>query len=256
MYVNIIILTSNPFFEAYTQSDLLGKFIFLSLYALSIGSWVVLVQKLWMTYQAKKNAFRFYESFQLQKFNPLTLDCESILKKDPLNPYLDLYQVLKKQSLDLLAKNKHFTKIQLEEEQGYTHQMIPPSSLSLNDIDFVASHLSTQVANQVKQLERHLYILATTVTLAPFLGLLGTVWGILTTFSEMQSQSSGSTHQMVLGGLSLALATTVLGLLDAIPALIGYNYLKNSIRNFTTEMEGFSNEILAAVELQYRKVDI
>jgi biopolymer transport protein TolQ len=60
---------------------------------------------------------------------------------------------------------------------------------------------------------------------------------------------------MVLGGLSLALATTVLGLLDAIPALIGYNYLKNTIRDFTTEMEGFSNEILAAVELQYRKVE-
>ena len=76
-----------------------------------------------------------------------------------------------------------------------------------------------------------------------------------TTFSELQAQSVGSTHQMVLGGLSLALATTVLGLLDAIPALVGYNYLKNTIRDFATEMEGFSNEILAAVELQYRKVD-
>src|SRR4029078_12125978 len=109
---------------------------------------------------------------------------------------------------------------------------------------------------QVKHLEKNLYILSTTVSLAPFLGLLGTVWGILTTFSEMQSKTAGSTHQMVLGGLSLALATTVLGLLDAIPALIGYNYLKNTIRDLEVDMEGFSTEILASVELQYRQVDI
>ena len=55
---------------------------------------------------------------------------------------------------------------------------------------------------------------------------------------------------------SLALATTVLGLVDAIPALIGYNYLKNSARDFQTEMEGFSNELLASVEMYYRKVDV
>ena len=61
---------------------------------------------------------------------------------------------------------------------------------------------------------------------------------------------------MVIGGLSLALATTVLGLIDAIPALMGYNYLKNTIRDFQTDMEGFSTEILASVEMQYRKVDI
>jgi biopolymer transport protein TolQ len=72
----------------------------------------------------------------------------------------------------------------------------------------------------------------------------------------MQSQAVGSSHQMVLSGLSLALATTVLGLIDAIPALIGYNYLKNGIRDFNTEMEEFANEILASVEMQYRKVDV
>lgn len=258
MYVNILVLNGNPFFEAYTQSDLLGKLIFLALYALSICSWSVLVHKMWITYQAKKHAFRFYESFQLQKLNPLSLDCENISKKQAINPFLDLYQVLKKQCLEVLAKNRHFSKLQQKgttPPQEYGQPAQPVSYLSLSDIDYVASHLSTQVAQQVKNLERHLYILSTTVSLAPFLGLLGTVWGILTTFSEMQAQTGASTHNMVLGGLSLALATTVLGLLDAIPALVGYNYLKNSIRDFSTEMEGFSNEILAAVELQYRKVD-
>lgn len=262
MHVNIILLKGNPFFESYTEADFLGKMIFLSLYALSICSWSILLYKIFVTSQAKKHAFRFLEAFQLQKLNPLSLDCEEINKKKNINPFLDLYQVLKKQSLEVLAKNRHFSKLQQNEPvslaagQRYDGQPASPSSyLSLSDIDYIASHLSTEVATQVKFLERHLYILSTTVSLAPFLGLLGTVWGILITFSDLQAQTSASSHQMMLGGLSLALATTVLGLLDAIPALISYNYLKNAVRDFATEMEGFSNEILAAVELQYRKVE-
>lgn len=256
MNVNLIVLASNPFFDAYNQSDMLGKFIFIALYALSICSWIVLIHKSWQTYQAKRAAFRFQEAFQLQKLNPLNLESEALSKQKGINPFLDLYKVLKKQSLDLLAKNHHFNQIRDNSEKaGSHHHPTTPAYLSLSDIDYVAAHLSTTVASQVKNLEKYLYVLSTTVSLAPFLGLLGTVWGILTTFSALQAQSSGSTHQMVLGGLSLALATTVLGLLDAIPALIGYNYLKNSVRDFATEMEGFSNEILASVELQYRKVD-
>lgn len=257
MNVNIIIFAANPFIEAYIQSDILGKLIFIGLYILSIASWIVLLHKLWLTYQAKKAAFRFYEAFQLQKLNPLNLDCENLNKKKNINPFLDLYKVLKKQSLELLAKNRHFGQIKEVPSQGFSlpGQNPLPASLSLSDIDFVSAHLSAMVASQVKNLEKNLYVLSTTVSLAPFLGLLGTVWGILTTFSALQTQGVGNTHQMVLGGLSLALATTVLGLLDAIPALIGYNYLKNSIRDFATEMDGFSNEILACIELQYRKVD-
>lgn len=253
MFVKNFILGTNPFFDAYAEADTLGKFIFIALYTLSICSWIVLIHKAWLTHQAKKSAFRFYEAFQLQKLNPLSLDCENLSRKKGINPFLDLYKVLKKQCLDLLAKNRHFGMVQTPLPQHQTQNI--PAYLSLSDIDFVAAHLSTNVAAQVKNLEKHLYILSTTVTLAPFLGLLGTVWGILTTFSALQAQSSGASHQMVLGGLSLALAATVLGLIDAIPALIGYNYLKHSIRDFSTEMEGFSNEILASVELQYRKVD-
>ncbi len=256
MHVNVIILNSNPFFSAYSESDFLGKLIFLGLYILSICSWSILIYKIWMTYQAKKHASRFYEAFQLQKLhNPLNLDCENMNKHKVINPFLDLYQILKKKCAEVLAKNRHFTQMQ-QTELNKSDTSSYATYLSLSDIDYLASHLSTQIAQQVKFLEKHLYILSTTVSLAPFLGLLGTVWGILTTFSALQVQGGGGTHQMVLGGLSLALATTVLGLLDAIPALIGYNYLKNTIRDFSTEMEGFSNEILASVELRYRKVEV
>lgn len=234
MNVKNFLLNGNPFFEAYIHSDFLGKLIFLGLLLLSVISWVILIHKVWLTWQARQYSNQITQSFRIQKLNPLNVTIE---EKKGLNPFATLYQVLKKQTLDILNKNQ-------------------TSYLSPTDIDYVQAHLSSTIAHQTKNLEKNLFILSTVVSLGPFLGLLGTVWGILTTFSELQTAAGGTTNQTVLSGLSLALATTVLGLLDAIPALIGYNYLKNSIRDFETDMEGFSTELLASVELQYRKVDV
>jgi len=233
--INKIILLSNPFFDAYTHSDILGKLIFISLISLSIISWIILIHKTFLTYRVRKFAEQFRTSFSNQKMNPLSLE----FVQQHTNPFYELFRILKKYTLDLLAKNRRFGGGDV-------------SYLSPTDVDFIQAHLMTTVAGQTKWLEKHLFILATVVSLAPFLGLLGTVWGILITFADMQS-AAGSNQ--VLGGISLALATTVLGLIDAIPALIGYNYLKNTIRDFETDMEGFSNEILASVEMQYRKVE-
>lgn len=239
MIVNPLFLMSNPFIQAYIHSDFLGKLIFIGLILLSVITWIILIQKIWLTRRAKANARRFGETFLAKKANPLGIETTTDTE---INPFSTLYRLLKKHTLDILNKNRGAGK-----DQTY---------LSQADISFVEAHLNSSIASQVAALEKNLYILPTVVTLGPFLGLLGTVWGILTTFSELQTQSGGNTNQLVIGGLSLALATTVLGLLDAIPALIGYNYLKNSIRDFETEMEGFSTEILATVEMQYRKVDV
>jgi len=250
MIVNIIILASNPFFDAYIQSDFLGKLIFIGLIALSVVSWAVLIHKVLMTVRARQYSLQFNKIFQLEKFNPLALECEDELSRKKSNPFLNLYLALKQHSFEILNKNRRFA--QSEPEIGREEANV---YLSVEDLHFIAAHLQTAAALQIKHLEKNLFILSTVVSLAPFLGLLGTVWGILTTFAALQSQSMGSSHQLVLSGLSLALATTVLGLVDAIPALIGYNYLKNTIRDFETEMQGFSTEILASVELRYRKVD-
>jgi biopolymer transport protein TolQ len=171
-----------------------------------------------------------------------------------MNPFMSIYLALKKCTMEMLNKNRRFT--QAHKALGGQPVQDEPSFLSPADVDFVEVHLSSTIAMQIKDLEKNLYILATTVSLAPFLGLLGTVWGILTTFSELQMGAAGNSNQLVIGGLSLALATTVLGLLDAIPALIGYNYLKSTIRDFETDMQKFSTEVLASVELQYRRVDV
>jgi biopolymer transport protein TolQ len=253
MFVNNFFLASNPFIDAYVQSDWLGKLIFIGLIALSICSWILIGYKGWITHLARKNASSFYQTFEQQRTNPLNLDCDPATPANQLNPFYELYDVLRSQTLEILKKNHHFRQLAAPEAQKSTETV---SYMSASDIDYVQSHLSMAVANQTKFLEKNLFMLSTIVSLAPFLGLLGTVWGILTTFSAMQTNASGSTHNMVLGGISLALATTVLGLIDAIPALIGYNYLKNSARDFQTDMEGFSGELLASVEMYYRKVDI
>lgn len=251
MNVNsFFLLGSNPFFDAYIHSDILGKSIFIGLVLLSICSWIIIIYKVILTYQARKNSRQFYEAFSLNKAMPLNLDCDETHRRKGPNPFLDLYLVLKKHTVEILNKNRRFGRQRSESKEESI------SYLSPSDIDFVDSHLSSAIAYQTKKLDENLFILSTVVSLAPFLGLLGTVWGILMTFSQLQLQSSGGTHQLVLGGLSLALATTVLGLMDAIPALIGYNYLRNTIRDLETDMEGFTTEILASVEMQYRQVDV
>jgi biopolymer transport protein TolQ len=112
------------------------------------------------------------------------------------------------------------------------------------------------LSSETKKLEKHLFVLPTIITLAPFLGLLGTVWGILVTFSEMQGGASVAHNSVVLGGLSMALATTVMGLLIAIPAVIAHNYIKSDLKNYSSDMQDFLGSLLSTLELQYRKVDV
>ena len=244
MIVNMNVLGSNPFFDAYGNSDLIGKLLFISLIALSILSWVVLLYKFRQTKYARQNSKLFLSTFREKRNSPLTLEAN---QSEPENPFSNIYLTLRQYTVDLLTKNRRF---------GVQATGDTPTYLSPSDIDLVGLKLSGSISTETARLEKNLYLLSTVVTLGPFLGLLGTVWGILVTFSDPGALGGSGSNQVILGGISLALVTTVLGLVDAIPALIGYNYLKNSIAGFEVEMESFANEVLASVELQYRQVDI
>jgi biopolymer transport protein TolQ len=115
--------------------------------------------------------------------------------------------------------------------------------------------VTATISAQNKALEKNLFMLSTIVALAPFLGLLGTVWGILVMFSGLHDGGGIGSNTSILGGLSTALATTVLGLIIAIPALVAYNYLKNHLRNYATDMDDFLTNLISQIELQYRKVE-
>ncbi|MCB1107591.1 MAG: MotA/TolQ/ExbB proton channel family protein [Chlamydiia bacterium] len=225
------------FLQAFNSADFFGKLIFFALFLLSCGSWVFLLKKFWMIKTIRIGAKRFQKMAHLHKEEILNLTSHS------KNPFSILYNKLKEQTLVILDKNHYF----FQGNENY---------LSGLDIEFLESHLHTTIAKQKEWIEKNLFILSVTKSLAPFLGLLGTVWGILISFGELQAGHSVTSNTVILGGLSTALTTTVLGLLIAIPALIAHSYLKNLSKHFTLEMVEFSHFLLSTIELQYRKVDV
>jgi biopolymer transport protein TolQ len=238
----IVFASGNPFISAYTSSDFLGKGIFWLLFILSALSWTLLIHKAWIYAQVRKLSKEFASQFSEK--DPLNLQftrAKGHLLEVP-HPFFEIYKALKQKTLQIISRNHFFAPSDV-------------TTLSEADLGLIESQVYSALAMQHKTLEKNLYILSSIVTLGPFLGLLGTVWGILLTFSELHSRGVSSSNAAMLAGLSMALATTVIGLVVAIPALIGYNYLKNAGREYRREMEDFSQTLLSTLELQYRKPD-
>ena len=103
--------------------------------------------------------------------------------------------------------------------------------------------LDRRAINEISGMERHLIFLATTSGVAPFFGLLGTVWGIMSSFLSMGVQGSASI-EVVGPGIAEALATTIAGLGAAIPALIGYNLLVRNVHRKETQTDLFISRVI------------
>ncbi len=241
----LLATAQNPFVTAWFESDFLGKIIFIGLICLSIISWTILIHKWWITMRVKEESVLFKRSFLEQKQHPLEVSYARTTHPETPNAFHIVYEVLKGKAAELLEKNR---RVKGEEKES--------TMLSASDIALLETHATSTISSVTKYLERNLYLLSTIVTLSPFLGLLGTVYGILGTFSGLSGEAGLGINQQVLGGLSLALTTTVLGLINAIPALVGYNYLKNSISDFDHEMERFATEVLSTVNMHYRNVEV
>ncbi|MBM3184114.1 MAG: MotA/TolQ/ExbB proton channel family protein [Chlamydiae bacterium] len=238
----MFLIAANPFISAYLQSDLFGKMIFWGLIALSGISWWVIAYKSWVLYQMRRLSSDFKTLFSEK--DPLGLQFHKRLDGKLVevpHPFFSIYKAMKQQALQIMSRNQFYAPMQ-------------EVHLTEADLGLIESQVFTAMTSETKHLEKHLFILSTAVTLAPFLGLLGTVWGILMTFSQLQEKSLGAMNNAaMLSGLSLALATTVLGLLVAIPALIGYNYLKSVGKDYRRDLENFAHILLSATELHYRK---
>jgi biopolymer transport protein TolQ len=163
------------------------------------------------------------------------------------HPFPQIYFGVKDKAIEILNKKIFF----LGKTDGASEVY-----LTLSDLELLEQSISSTVSQQYKILEKNLFLLSTIYTLAPLLGLLGTVWGILVTFASLNGGSASASNAAVLGGISTALSTTVMGLIIAIPALIAYNYLRNYLKHFSSDMEGFLCQILSILELQYRKADL
>ncbi len=108
------------------------------------------------------------------------------------------------------------------------------------------SLLEARALNEIGEMERHLILLSTTASAAPFLGLLGTVWGIMHSFLSMGMQGAASI-EVVGPGIAEALITTIAGLAAAIPALVAYNAFVRSVRRKETQLDLFISRVAESV---------
>lgn len=127
-----------------------------------------------------------------------------------------------------------------------------PVNLSLKAMELVKGALERSVAREALRLEAGLILLAIAVSGAPFLGLLGTVWGVMDAFGGVAAGNTGAaTLQMMAPGVAGALITTVAGLMVAIPSMFGYNWLVHNLRVLTVEMDNFAQELAARMEVEF-----
>jgi biopolymer transport protein TolQ len=225
------------FVSAFKDSDGFGKIIFMLLFSVSFISWFMLLYKARQFAHLEKQMHAFLENFQKKE--------QSILEKTFLenlssSPLFSLYKNFKKCAIDLFQRNRQLDGVDI-------------NFLSRSDVEMLNNFLEQKILLESKTLEKNLFILSTSISLAPFLGILGTVWGLLVSLTGLGKGVSALSNQVVMSGLSTALATTVIGLLIAIPALIGYNYLRSKAKEMTQSMLGFSALLVHEVEMGYRR---
>jgi biopolymer transport protein ExbB/TolQ len=110
--------------------------------------------------------------------------------------------------------------------------------------------LERTAGSEAMALEKGMIVLSTAVAGGPFIGLLGTVWGVMETFAGIAKANSASLTTMA-PGVAGALIATVIGLLVAIPAMFAYNFMVTTIRAITQELDGFASEYSTAIEHKY-----
>jgi biopolymer transport protein ExbB/TolQ len=124
--------------------------------------------------------------------------------------------------------------------------------VTLKNMEHVKRAVENVVAQESLKLESGLILLAIAVSGAPFLGLLGTVWGVMSAFGGIaQAPQGAATLAAMAPGVAAALITTVAGLLVAIPSMFGYNWLVHNLRVFTVGLDNFAQELVSQMEAEY-----
>ena len=242
----------NLLYASYSQSDPLGKVIFLLLFALSVISWALLLYKTVQIKRVRLDHAHFMKHMPNLETSALCVEIE----KKALCPYKNVYAHIRERAMSLLRKNALFSSDANATGARAQHPLASMKTskatfLSKEDIEHITDYTFIHIDEEVSYLDKNLFVLSMIYTLAPFMGLLGTVWGILLAFMNMQA-SSGSMRDAMLSGLATALTTTVLGLIIAIPALIAHSFLKNAVRKSAHDMDSFATKLIGFVEMQYR----
>ena len=209
-----------------------AKAIIVCLALFSIIAWSVIISKAIQMRRAKRLNRLFSSEFRSQK---AVLDVFDRRVQAEGCPMFMVYQA---GSVELDAR--------LKNPDGGGRR----KSVSLKGMEHVKRSLENTVAQESLKLESGLIMLSNATSGAPFLGLLGTVWGVMSTFSGIAQQGSATMSAMA-PGVAAALITTVAGLLVAIPSMFGYNWLVHNLRVLTVELDTFAQELVSKMETEY-----
>jgi biopolymer transport protein TolQ len=194
-----------------------AKVVLAILLFFSIFSWAVIVQKYGLLNRARAQSGRFIRAFRkATRLQDMAAVAEQFKPSPLVAVFEGGYDELKKQG-------------------------------GLRNSTNVQRAMQIASSEELTRLERRLPWLATTAAVTPFIGLFGTVWGIIDAFHGLGT-AGAATLRAVAPGISEALITTAAGLFAAIPALIAYNILANQIREFGSRMDDFSLEMMNTIE--------
>ena len=210
-----------------------GKITVLVLLLLSLFSWTIIITKFRQLTIARKATKQFMAAYASTR--------------DPLD--------IKKRGEDFDGAPAYALYERGAEELAYQLEKNPVTvkgerRISLSSYEAVKVVLEEAASAQAMSLEKGMIVLSTAVAGGPFIGLLGTVWGVMSTFAGIAASNSASLTAMA-PGVAAALVATVTGLLVAIPAMFAYNFMVTTIRAITQELDGFASRYANQIEHVY-----
>lgn len=222
-------------------SSAIAKFVLIILLLFSITSWGIILYKLWTFNRVTRHSKTFLDIFRRSsKFSEVQAVCQSL----GASPLVGMFQAgYAELNTQLRQAGSHSAAV------GGSPAAVPirPMLKSVAAVDRALLRASTV---EVNKLEYRVPFLATTASITPFIGLFGTVWGIMSAFQGIARV--GSTNLGVVApGIAEALIATAAGLFAAIPAVYFYNLLTQRVKLFAAEMDDFALEFLNIVERNF-----
>jgi biopolymer transport protein ExbB/TolQ len=226
-------LAANAAVYAIENATTEGKVTVLLLLILSLFSWTIILTKFRQLRLARKATNKFLAAYASTR-DPLDIKRKGEIFRGA--PAFALY-VRGAEEVEYQLKNNPVT---VKGERR----------ISNSSFEAVKVVLEEAAGNQAMVLEKDMIVLSTAVAGGPFIGLLGTVWGVMSTFAGIAASNSASLTAMA-PGVAAALVATVTGLLVAIPAMFAYNFMVTSIRQLTQELDGFAARFANQIEHVY-----
>src|SRR5262245_23782885 len=216
----------------------LTKVVLLVLLLFSAVSWGIILYKIWIYRRAERQTSTFLGVFRKSsKFSEVQAVCSSLAA----SPLVGLFQ-------------SGYAELNAQLRAGQTSDGPKPSMTAvrptLKSLDAVDRALLRATTVEMLKLEQRVPFLATTASITPFIGLFGTVWGIMSSFNNIGAAGSSSLG-VVAPGIAEALVATAAGLFAAIPAVYFYNHFTNRVKHFSAEMDDFSLEFLNISERNF-----